>query len=80
MDDTVYYYELYDLVNDFRESTHLAEIYPSISNTLLTEVDSWGKSMVDWQCPDYPKIIYIATYSDLLRICVIASYIAKKHY
>ena len=39
-------HELYDLINDLGEKTNLSKKFPSISNKLLSEIESWRKSVI----------------------------------
>ena len=39
-------HELYDLTNDLQEKTDLSKKLPQISNKLLSEVESWRKSVI----------------------------------
>ena len=39
-------HELYDLINDLGEKINLSRKFPSISNKLLSEIESWRKSVI----------------------------------
>ena len=40
-------HELYDLINDLGEKTDLSKKFPSLSNKLLGEIESWRKSVME---------------------------------
>ena len=47
IDGIVQYYKLYDIIKNLGERTDLSQKYPSISNELLTKIESWRKSVMD---------------------------------